>query len=47
MDWNYVLASYGTGAVMSVPCGDQRDWNFATHFGIDIPNIFENVDVSI
>ena len=43
---DYVLASYGTGAVMSVPCGDQRDWNFATHFDIDIPNVFENVDVS-
>ena len=26
---DYVLASYGTGAVMAVPCGDQRDWNFA------------------
>ena len=28
---DYVLASYGTGAVMSVPCGDQRDWDFANH----------------
>ena len=28
----YVLASYGTGAVMAVPCGDQRDFDFATHF---------------
>lgn len=43
---DYVLASYGTGAVMAVPCGDQRDWDFATHFGIEIINIFENVDVS-
>ncbi len=42
----YVLATYGTGAVMAVPCGDQRDWDFATHFGIDIINIFEGVDVS-
>ena len=39
---DYVLASYGTGAVMSVPAGDQRDWDFATYFGIDIPNIFED-----
>ena len=32
---DYVLASYGTGAVMAVPCGDQRDYDFAKHFGID------------
>ncbi|WP_161887693.1 class I tRNA ligase family protein [Pontibacter russatus] len=31
---DYVLAGYGTGAVMAVPSGDQRDWNFATHFGL-------------
>ncbi|GAB5416777.1 MAG: leucine--tRNA ligase [Crocinitomicaceae bacterium] len=43
---DYVLASYGTGAVMAVPCGDQRDWDFAQHFGIDIINIFEGEDVS-
>jgi leucyl-tRNA synthetase/very-short-patch-repair endonuclease len=43
---DYVLASYGTGAVMAVPSGDQRDWDFATHFGIDIPNVFEGVDIS-
>ncbi|QNJ97232.1 leucine--tRNA ligase [Constantimarinum furrinae] len=43
---DYVLAGYGTGAVMSVPCGDQRDYDFAKHFGIPIPNIFEGVDVS-
>ena len=42
----YVLATYGTGAVMAVPCGDQRDWDFATHFGIDIINVFENIDVN-
>ena len=42
----YVLATYGTGAVMGVPCGDQRDWNFATHFDIEIINIFKGVDVS-
>ncbi|MDB2675574.1 leucine--tRNA ligase [Flavobacteriales bacterium] len=43
---DYVLASYGTGAVMAVPCGDQRDWNFASHFGIDIKNIFKDTDIS-
>ena len=43
---DYVLASYGTGAVMAVPCGDQRDYDFAKHFDIAIPNIFEDVDIS-
>ncbi|MDO7170952.1 leucine--tRNA ligase [Mariniflexile sp. AS56] len=43
---DYVLAGYGTGAVMSVPCGDQRDYDFANHFNISIPNIFEGVDIS-
>ena len=43
---DYVLAGYGSGAVMAVPCGDQRDFDFATHFNIPIPNIFEGVDIS-
>ena len=43
---DYVLVSYGTGAVMAVPCGDQRDYDFAKHFGIEIKNIFENIDIS-
>ncbi len=43
---DYVLASYGTGAVMAVPCGDQRDWDFAKHFNIEILNIFKDKDVS-
>ncbi|MBO2543217.1 leucine--tRNA ligase [Salegentibacter sp. BDJ18] len=43
---DYVLAGYGTGAVMAVPCGDQRDYDFAKHFEIPIPNIFENADIS-
>lgn len=43
---DYVLASYGTGAVMAVPCGDQRDYAFANHFGLEIPKIFEGVDIS-
>ena len=43
---DYVLAGYGTGAVMAVPCGDQRDYDFAKHFNISIPNIFDGVDIS-
>ncbi|MBA2761352.1 MAG: class I tRNA ligase family protein, partial [Segetibacter sp.] len=35
----YVLAGYGTGAIMAVPCGDQRDYAFAKHFDIPITNI--------
>ncbi|PVX51829.1 leucyl-tRNA synthetase [Balneicella halophila] len=43
---DYVLAGYGTGAVMAVPAGDQRDYDFAKHFNIPIPNIFEGADLS-
>lgn len=43
---DYVLAGYGTGAVMAVPCGDERDYAFAKHFDIAIKNIFDNVDIS-
>lgn len=35
----YVLAGYGTGAIMAVPCGDERDHKFARHFNIPITNI--------
>ncbi len=42
---DYVLAGYGTGAVMAVPAGDTRDYAFAKHFGIAIKNIF-NQDIS-
>lgn len=38
---DYVLAGYGTGAVMAVPSGDQRDWNFATHFNLPIIPILD------
>ena len=38
----YVLAGYGTGAIMAVPCGDQRDYLFAKHFNIPITNIIGN-----
>ena len=43
---DYVLANYGTGAVMSVPCGDQRDWEFAKQFSLEIPNVFKDKDLS-
>src|SRR6185437_2639494 len=35
----YVLAGYGTGAIMAVPCGDERDFKFAKHFDLPITNI--------
>ena len=43
---DYVLATYGTGAVMAVPCGDQRDHDFARHFNLEIRCIFKDTDVS-
>ena len=42
---DYVLAGYGTGAVMAVPAGDERDYAFAKHFDIQIKNIFDQ-DIS-
>ncbi|MBC7778342.1 MAG: leucine--tRNA ligase [Phycisphaerae bacterium] len=39
---DYVLAGYGTGAVMAVPSGDQRDWNFATAFNLPIVPIMDS-----
>ena len=38
---DYVLAGYGTGAVMAVPSGDQRDFDFATYFGLEKPAILD------
>lgn len=48
---DYVLAGYGTGAVMAVPCGDERDYAFANFFKgqkgmTEIKNIFANIDIS-
>ena len=43
---DYVIASYGTGAVMAVPSGDQRDYNFAKKFNLEIKNIFKGIDIS-
>lgn len=43
---DYVLAGYGTGAIMAVPAGDERDHRFAKHFDLPIPAIFEGIDTS-
>ncbi|MEN4478171.1 leucine--tRNA ligase [Mycolicibacterium cosmeticum] len=43
---DYVLAGYGTGAIMAVPGHDQRDWEFATAFGLPIVEVIAGGDVS-
>ncbi|MGB5208976.1 MAG: leucine--tRNA ligase [Gammaproteobacteria bacterium] len=43
---NFVLAGYGTGAVMAVPAHDQRDWEFATRYDLPIVQVIEAVDGS-
>lgn len=43
---DYVLAHYGTGSVMGVPCGDVRDFAFATKFGLPIPIVLKPADGS-
>lgn len=43
---DYVLASYGTGAIMAVPAHDTRDWEFAKKFGIAIIPVLEGGDVT-
>lgn len=42
---DYVLAGYGTGAVMAVPGGDQRDWRFAKHFNLPILAVTEGANI--
>ena len=44
---DYVLAGYGTGAIMAVPAHDSRDWAFARHFGLEIIPVVEGGDVSV
>lgn len=44
---DYVLAGYGTGAIMAVPGGDQRDWDFATEFGLPIIEVVAGGDISV
>ena len=43
---DYVLASYGTGAIMAVPAHDDRDYEFAKKFGLDIIQVIEGEDIS-
>ena len=43
---DYVLASYGTGAIMAVPAHDERDYAFATKFGLEIIPVLEGGDIS-
>ncbi len=43
---DYVLAGYGTGAIMAVPAHDSRDYAFAKHFGLEIRPLIEGCDVS-
>ena len=43
---DYVLASYGTGAIMAVPAHDSRDYAFAKKFGLDIIQVLEGGDIS-
>ena len=43
---DYVMMGYGTGAIMAVPAHDQRDWEFAKKFGIDIIEVIKGGDIS-
>ncbi|MBQ8415596.1 MAG: leucine--tRNA ligase [Clostridia bacterium] len=44
---DYVMMGYGTGAIMAVPAHDERDWEFATKFGIDIIEVIKGGDISV
>ena len=43
---DYVMMGYGTGAIMAVPAHDQRDWEFATKFGVDIIEVIKGGDIT-
>ncbi|GAB4415534.1 MAG: leucine--tRNA ligase [Bacteroidia bacterium] len=43
---DYVVITYGTGAIMAVPAHDQRDWDFARKFGLDIVEVIAGGDIS-
>ena len=43
---DYVMMGYGTGAIMAVPAHDERDWEFATKFGLPIVPVLEGGDVT-
>ncbi len=44
---DYVMMGYGTGAIMAVPAHDERDWEFAKKFGIDIIEVIKGGDISV
>ncbi len=44
---DYVMMGYGTGAIMAVPAHDQRDWEFAKKFGVDIIEVIQGGDISV
>ena len=44
---DYVMMGYGTGAIMAVPAHDQRDWEFAKKFGVEIIPVIEGGDISV
>ena len=44
---DYVMMGYGTGAIMAVPAHDQRDWEFAKKFGVDIIPVIEGGDINV
>ena len=44
---DYVMMGYGTGAIMAVPAHDQRDWDFAKKFGIDIIEVIKGGDIAV
>jgi leucyl-tRNA synthetase len=44
---DYVLAGYGTGAIMAVPGHDQRDWEFAREFGLPVVEVIAGGDISV
>ena len=43
---DYVMMGYGTGAIMAVPAHDQRDWDFAKKFGVDIVEVIKGGNIS-
>ena len=44
---DYVMMGYGTGAIMAVPAHDQRDWEFAKKFGVDIIEVIKGGDITV
>ena len=44
---NYILMDYGTGAIMSVPGHDERDFEFATKYGLEVRRVIEPLTPSV